>query len=210
MTKRSSEEEELSVLALLVALKDHRAFARLAYKINPQLKCWLRKWIRNKHDLEDIMQEILLKMVTSLEAGKYHGGSFYAWLYSLVRSEAIDFIRKCRIKFVYEEPWHNMADAGTEPALALEEICKKAEAIVEKLPEKRRAVFKLRVLSEKTFAEIGREQGGRSASDMSSAFIKARNTVRESLLGRAKALALMHGEKNFRNEDAKPRMHTSI
>jgi RNA polymerase sigma factor (sigma-70 family) len=185
MTKHSSEEEELCVLALLVSGKDRRAFAALAYKINPQLNYWLRKRIHNKQDMEDIRQEILLKVAIELEAGKFRNGSFYAWLYRLAQSAAMDFFRKCRIQFVDAEPWHNMADTGTEAALAMEEICKKAKAAVEQLPEKRKEVFKERVYGEKTFAEIGKEQGGRSASDMSSVFNKALDSVRESLLGSA-------------------------
>jgi RNA polymerase sigma factor (sigma-70 family) len=197
-------------LALLVALKTPQAFAALAYKINAQLNFWLRKWIQNKQDLEDIRQEILLKLVLALEAGKFNGGSFYAWLFKMVKSEAMDFIRKCKMKFADVEPWHTMVDTGTEPALALEAICRKTEAAIEKLSANRRAIFKERIRSEKTFAEIGQEQGGKSASTISSAYIKARDTIRESVLSTAQLHLLKLREKNFQNEDAKRYLNASI
>jgi RNA polymerase sigma factor (sigma-70 family) len=199
----SKEKEELCVLALLVPIQVHPAFSTLSYKVAPLVRYWLPKWIKSREDCEDLTQDIFIKLQLALQAGKYKGDSFLAWLYMLVQGVAIDFLRKRKMQFVDAEPWLHMVDEGTASALLLEEICKNAETTIENLPEGQRIVFKERVLEKKSFADIGKGQGGRSASDMSSVFYKARHSARVSMLGRARALKLKLLEKNFKRGDAK-------
>jgi RNA polymerase sigma factor (sigma-70 family) len=211
MIKLSSKEnEQLCVLALLVRIKGSPAFATLSYKTAPLVRSWLGKWIHIKEDREDLEQDIWIKLQLTLQDGKYKGGQFSAFLFRLVQRMAIDFLRKRKMQFVDAQPWVNMADKGTAPALLMEEICKKAESTVKNLPEGQRAVFEQRVLEKKSFAEIGKQQGGRAASDMSSVYCKAQLSIRVSMMGPVKARALKLREKNFRTRDANTGMRASI
>lgn len=79
--------------------------------INQELVHNLKKIVaplsRNKGDIDDIIQEILLKV--HRKGSAVEPGKFLAWLYQVSRTTAIDFYRKNKLHGVYEDEQHSQA-----------------------------------------------------------------------------------------------------
>lgn len=113
-------------------------------------------------DRETVVHEVFYHLMTSAEARRgFHGGSLSAWLSTLARNKAIDYLRRQR----REEPM------GTDPEefgnpVASQAFDRRAEArlILERfretvVPEKWRSVFDARFLRELDQPQAAKELG---------------------------------------------------
>ena len=73
---------------------DRSAFEQLIARHDRQLAAWLMRQVRQSADVDDVLQEILLKAWKS--ASTYQGGNYRAWLFQVARSCLMDWGRRNR------------------------------------------------------------------------------------------------------------------
>ncbi len=72
--------EDDSSLVQLFQRGDNNAFSKLYNKYKTNLFRYFVKLSGNEHDAEDIMQEVLIRVMIAINAGKYQNNNFPGWL----------------------------------------------------------------------------------------------------------------------------------
>lgn len=73
---------------------DRSAYEQLIARHDRQLAAWLMRQVRQSADVDDVLQEILLKAWKS--ANTYQGGNYRAWLFQVARSCLMDWARRSK------------------------------------------------------------------------------------------------------------------
>lgn len=123
------------------------------------------RYIPDSDDVEDVVQDSFVKILTSVKHIEYHGeGSLSAWVSKVVASKAIDFVRKHeRITFVSGVP-----DTPDEDEPDMELIPPDVLAdMISQLPSGYRFVLNLYVFEHCSHKEIARRLGIREKSSAS-------------------------------------------
>lgn len=124
--------------------------------------------VRDRTLADDIFQETFIKVVASLEAGKYtHDGKFVSWVLRIAHNQVIDYFRAKKGKRQVTS-----TDAGYEILGRFEDDAPNAEEeliegqtaetlriLVEKLPEEQREVIVMRHYMDLSFKEIAEQTG---------------------------------------------------
>ncbi len=71
--------------------------AKINEELIQSLKKFIRPHVRNAHDVDDILQNVLLKVMKN--GDDIPAGSFLPWLQTVCRTTSIDFYRKNKMKF---------------------------------------------------------------------------------------------------------------
>lgn len=136
--------------------QQERAFNEIVRNYSERLYWHVRALVLSHDDADDLMQEIFIKIWTALPS--FRGDAqLFTWLYRIATNEALNFMRKTRLK--------RMLSFGTitpdvERTRADDPYFdgKKAEALllkaVAKLPDKQRTVFMMRYHEDLKYEEI--------------------------------------------------------
>lgn len=133
------------------------AFKEVVNQYTEPIYWHLRKMVHLHEDADDLLQEVFTKVWQKMNTfqGK---SSFYTWLYRIATNEALNFIRKKKMKFV--DIHSNEETLGIEETLKADPLFDGDEAqlqlvkALESLPEKQRIVFQLRYYEELSYSEI--------------------------------------------------------
>ena len=126
-------------------------FSQLA----PGLVLFARQWARSAADAEDIVQEAFVRFWK-----KQHSFENRGLLYAMVRSIALDFLRRDSRRAKRESAAMSDADHAVEPAFEIEDDSQRAiVAALDLLPNEQREVLVMKIWSELTFAEIASALG---------------------------------------------------
>ncbi|HIB14582.1 MAG TPA: RNA polymerase sigma factor [Candidatus Marinimicrobia bacterium] len=72
---------------------DNNSLSEIVNAYSPNIYSLSLKFMRNKHDAEDVLQETFLKMLNSIP--KFEGRStLYSWLYRIATNTALEKLRK--------------------------------------------------------------------------------------------------------------------
>ena len=145
--------------------KDAKAFEKLMKKYHKSVYYMLLKMVNNTDDAQDLTQEAFAKAFASLD--KFDSTyAFSTWLFRIATNNAIDFIRKKRIKTIsLDNPWGNddddsysidPKDPDPNPGEEmLRDQRKEYLAIaIEKLPAKYKQLVELRYFQELSYEEV--------------------------------------------------------
>ena len=145
------------------------AFDALIDAYSPRLYGYFYRFTRSRHDAEDLLQEVFLRLVRTI--GDYqHEGRFDAWLFRIAANLVRDRIRRARtsrqVSSAADEAGRDyLADvpdeSGDPPTARLErdeQIDRLQQAMAE-LPEREREVILLRHFSQLPFREIAAIMG---------------------------------------------------
>jgi len=168
---------------------DATAFALLVRRHESPLFNYLRRFLQDAADAEDIFQEAFLKVHTHRDRFR-HGAPFKPWLYRIATNLAKDRLRyrkRRRMLSIFSAhpstPEVTLADSLPAPGpgpcaqAAASESAERLEAAVAKLPEKQRAVFLMARYEEMPYAAIA------EALDIPEGTVKSRmNTAVKTLL----------------------------
>ncbi|MEN9852115.1 MAG: hypothetical protein RI996_58 [Candidatus Parcubacteria bacterium] len=78
---------------------DVNAFAFLVHSYEARITRYLKKFLYQTEDIEDILQDVFLKAYMHIQSfDRTH--SFSPWLYRIAHNEAINFLKKNKIKTV--------------------------------------------------------------------------------------------------------------
>ena len=151
-------------------------------EFSPPLKNFIRNRVKHDQDVDDILQNVFLKIhrnISSLkEADKIH-----AWVYSITRHELANFYRTRKFESdITEFPEDIMSDSEDKVASANNEIAQCLIPMINHLPEKYKQALILTEFQNLTQKELS-ERMDLSMSGAKSRVQRARLKLKEMLLG---------------------------
>ena len=160
-----------------------KAFGQLIQKYQQRVYLLVRKMVIDHDDADDVVQEVFIKVWKNL--GKFEGGSqLFTWIYRIATNECLRFLeRKKKKRF-----WISVNDASTELAAKIDhasyisgdEVQKKLQKALLRLPDKQRLVFNLKYFEELRYDEIA-EITGTSVGGLKASYHHAVKKIEEDL-----------------------------
>jgi RNA polymerase sigma factor (sigma-70 family) len=137
-----------------------------------RLKNFIRKWVIDEADVEDVLQDVFYelvqaqRMVTPLRQAS-------AWMYRVARNRITDLFRRRRSDSQRLNPfdsapgdeaqtleqWLPSRNEGPEAAYARSMLLEELDAALEELPQEQRAVFIAHELEGLSFKELSEQTG---------------------------------------------------
>lgn len=147
------------------------AFNLLVRKYSERVYRHCRKMVIVHEDADDLVQETFLKVFNGL--GEFRqASSLFTWIYRIATNECLSFLRKKQRRFLFV----SLTDYSSELTSKLEselspdadDIQKKLQTAILRLPDKQRLVFNLRYYDELTYEDMaaitGTSEGALKAS----------------------------------------------
>ncbi len=140
-------------------LGNELAFELIFHRTKGKLKGFLARVLPKGEDLESILQEVYLKLWTgrkSINTDK----NFETYVFAIVRNMVIDVMRKrLNEKKYLEDLYRKLIEEqvnclDTLATVEYSELEKNIFELIEKIPEKRRIIFKLNRIDGLTYKEI--------------------------------------------------------
>ncbi len=134
---------------------DQYAFCSLIKEWKYQLTSYVFKMINYREDVNDVMQEILIKTWKNLN--KFNGDDkFASWLFTIAHNTCIDYLRSHKNNLIDSiDNFDDYAECSLPSDILIKkELVEIINKIVENLPEKQKNVFLLRNDAELSFKEI--------------------------------------------------------
>ena len=159
MTNKQDRIEDEQKLITECRQGDRQAFNRLIMRYQHLVYNFLYRLGSGSHDVEDLAQEVFIKVFRSLRSLK-DSGQFKSWLHKIaVRVYIDDLRRRTRLQdhiVADERVLEIQADPQAGPAQTLErqEMQQVLQEAVERLPEEFRLAIVLREIQELSYDEI--------------------------------------------------------
>ena len=124
-------------------------------EVGPGLLLFARQWVQSTPDAEDIVQEAFVRFWR-----RNHNLANRGLLYAMVRSIALDLIRRDSRRARREAVVVSESEHSVEPQFQLENESQQALAMaLQRLPSDQREVLVMKIWNDLTFAEIGEALG---------------------------------------------------
>ena len=136
--------------------KEEFAFNVMVEKYQERLYWHIRKIVIGHDDADDVLQNTFIKSWQGLK-GFREDSKLYTWLYRIATNEALTFLKKKkRAQFM---PWDDVENRLAESLQSDQyfdgdEIQKKLQLAILKLPSKQRVVFNLKYFEEMKYEEM--------------------------------------------------------
>ena len=142
-------------LAERIRKRDNSAMKALYDQYAGYLTAVCSRYIDNKEDIRDLMQESFIRIFSSIGSFEYRGeGSLKAWMSRIVTNNTLKHIRDNINKGLISID-DNIPDIPDEDIPEISDIPPSViQEMIRKLPEGYRTVFNLFVFEEKTHKEI--------------------------------------------------------
>lgn len=140
------------------------AYKKLVDKYERALFFHILKMIKDREQVEDLVQETFVKAFDNLNTYSTNY-AFSTWLYRIATNHTIDYLRKKKLKTLSIDKPMKTKDgememqlpdesAGTDRNIIRKQRQKIVRNAIENLPEKYRQVIQLRHMEEKSYQEI--------------------------------------------------------
>jgi RNA polymerase sigma factor (sigma-70 family) len=158
----SSREDDKLVAAAVEG--DESAYAQLVDKYQRALFYHIAKLVKDKEQIEDLVQEAFMKAFGNLKS--YNTDyAFSTWLYRIATNHSIDYLRKRKLQTLSIDEPQKTKDGELEVQLPDDSYVTDRDIIrkqrkqiihksIENLPEKYREVIRMRHMEEKSYQEI--------------------------------------------------------
>ena len=101
MKQKDGTTTRPSLLKRVAEWADHAAWCDFCTTYDPLIRSWCRGYGLDGGALEDLCQEILIKLADRMRTYQYDPGrTFRGWLRKFCHSRAVDLLRKRRAEFV--------------------------------------------------------------------------------------------------------------
>jgi RNA polymerase sigma-70 factor (ECF subfamily) len=156
-----------SELVALYLKGDSKSFEALIQKHKNKIYAFILSKIRNRDLAEDIFQDTFIKVINSLQKGKYNEeGKFLPWVMRIANNLVIDYFRKSK-KMRTIAPTDDFdifdilqdGEKNIEDNLVNNQIHKDLRKLIEHLPENQKEVLKMRYYADLSFKEISESTG---------------------------------------------------
>ena len=154
-------------LVTLYLQGNSKSFEVLIQKHKNKIYAFILSKIRNKDLAEDIFQETFIKVINSLQKGKYNEeGKFLPWVMRIANNLVIDYFRKAK-KMRTIAPTNDFdifdilqdGEKNIEDNLVNDQVHKDLRKLIGYLPEDQKEVLKMRYYAELSFKEISESTG---------------------------------------------------
>ncbi|UCG28609.1 MAG: RNA polymerase sigma factor [Bacteroidales bacterium] len=147
-------------LLLLFRNKDNReyAFGQIIRKYQERLYWHIRKIVIVHDDTDDVIQNTFIKAWSGLDKFR-EASQLYTWLYRIATNEALNFIKKKRIKLMFsaDDLENYLANTLEEDVYFNgDEIQMKLQKAILALPDKQRIVFNMRYFDEMKYEDMAK------------------------------------------------------
>ncbi len=118
---------------------------------------WLvRKMVIDHDDADDITQEVFIKIHKAIDSFR-EDSQLFTWIYRIATNECLTFLNKKRKRFFLpiEDIGNELASKlDSSPHLSGDEIQKKLQLAILKLPDKQRLVFNMKYFEEMSYEDM--------------------------------------------------------
>lgn len=135
--------------------QDGSEFRKIIEDHSRPLYAHIRSIVFNHDDADDVLQNTFIKAWTNRES--YRGESeLQTWLFRIATNEALQHLRKTRIRKLFFLQNENSAPEPSESASGsdAERITKKLEEAMKKLSPQQRVVFSMKYFNEMRYSQI--------------------------------------------------------
>jgi RNA polymerase sigma-70 factor (ECF subfamily) len=143
---------------------DENAYKKLVDKYERALYFHILKMIKDREQVEDLVQETFVKAFDNLNTYSTNY-AFSTWLYRIATNHTIDYLRKKKLKTLsIDEPMKTKdgememqlpdESAGTDRNIIRKQRQKIVQKAIKELPKKYRLVIEMRHMEEKSYQEI--------------------------------------------------------
>lgn len=158
----SSREDDVLVKRAMGG--DEQAYTELVEKYQRALYFHILKMIKDKEQVNDLVQEAFVKAFDNLNSYSTNY-AFSTWLYRIATNHTIDYLRKKKLKTLsIDEPMKTKdgemqmqledESAGTDRNIIRKQRQDIVQNAIEDLPSKYRKVIEMRHMEEKSYQEI--------------------------------------------------------
>jgi len=142
---------------------DMNSIEQLIQRYRKQVYTYVLLLVKNNHLAEDIFQDTFIKVIKSLDAGKYQdNGKFLAWVLRIAHNLVIDHYRKEKqLNAVSRDNFgldilnsRKYAERDAEENIINRQIRKDIRELIDSLPQEQKEVLILRQYCELSFKEI--------------------------------------------------------
>jgi RNA polymerase sigma-70 factor (ECF subfamily) len=141
-----------------------KAYTTLTQKYRKALHYHILKMIKDKNQVEDLVQEVFVKAFDNLDSYSTNY-AFSTWLYRIATNHTIDYLRKKKLQTLSIDQPLKSGDgemkmqlpdhsAQTDRKIIKSQRQKMVQKAIEDLPKKYMEVIKLRHMQEKSYQEI--------------------------------------------------------
>ena len=146
---------------------NHKSFETLITKHKQKIYAFILSKIKNRDLAEDVFQDTFIKVINSLQKGKYNEeGKFLPWVMRIAHNLVIDHFRKSnKMRTIAPRDDFDIFDVIHDESKNIEEdlvngqIHTDLRKLIEYLPEDQKEVLKMRYYSELSFKEISESTG---------------------------------------------------
>ena len=173
---------------------NREAISQLLERHSRRLRDYMRMLVKNNDVADDLLQEVLIKVVKVIDEGRYTDkGRFLPWLLRIAHNRVLDYFRANKqAKTVNESSAgydflgsKNLAEPSIEDNLISEQLAEEVRSLVEMLPEEQRDVVRMRYYEGLSFKEIAEQTGvgiNTALGRMRYALINMRQMIKEKKL----------------------------
>lgn len=148
---KNIEKEELhQIFSKLKVNKQEELFNQLYNKYQKLVYAIAFSILKNKHDSEEIMQQVFLK-IWQMEKEKLPVANEASWLYSVTKNEAINFIKNKKEELNIENVYYISSENKELDEVIEQQTYNK---IISKLTTKEQEIVSLKILSNLSFKQI--------------------------------------------------------
>lgn len=137
------------------------AFSQLMQKYQQKVYVTIRRMVLSHDDANDITQDVFIKCWNKI--AEFRGDSqLFTWLYRIATNETINFLKQKRQKmFIPFSKMEKKMSYFLDDSMNFsgDEIQKKLQSALLKLPDKQRLVFNLRYYDEMEYKEMSKVLG---------------------------------------------------
>lgn len=169
MLKAQSSDEQILSCFQKPEMRE-QAFTVLVEKYQERLYNHIRRLVINHQDADDVLQNTFIKVWRNLKT--FQGDSqLYTWLYRIATNESFNYLNRQKKRAstsIDDEELAVAKQLKADPYFEGDEIQRKIQKAIQRLPERQKAVFSLRYYDEMKYEDmaevIGRSEGALKAS----------------------------------------------
>ena len=169
---------------------DNTSFEILLTRHKSRVFAFIMSKIKNRDITEDIFQDTFIKVINSLQKGKYNEeGKFLPWIMRIAHNLVIDHFRKeSKMKNIRPTDEFNIFDVindgnrGQDEEMIRKRVHTDLNMLIQDLPEDQMEVLKMRYFKDMSFKEISEITGvsiNTALGRMRYALINLRNLAEE-------------------------------
>ena len=146
---------------------DNISFEILLTRHKSRIFAFIMSKIKNRDLTEDIFQDTFIKVINSLQKGKYNEeGKFLPWMMRIAHNLVIDHFRKeSRMKHIRPTDEFNIFDLindgnrGQDEEMIRKRVHSDLNMLIKDLPEDQKIVLKMRYFEDMSFKNISKLTG---------------------------------------------------